>query len=75
MLFDNFTENKNIVVQIVFEAGPTHDGLQTANALVDIAANAGADAIKFQIIDAKKIVPSKDTLFTYEVLKIGRAHV
>ncbi len=69
MLFDNFTENKKKVVQIVFEAGPTHDGLQTAKALVDIAANAGADAIKFQIIDAKKIVPSKDTLFTYEVLK------
>ncbi|MSS27809.1 N-acetylneuraminate synthase [Desulfovibrio sp. PG-178-WT-4] len=34
-----------------------------------MAVQAGADAIKFQIIDAKKIVPSKDTLFTYEVLK------
>lgn len=35
---------------ITFEAGPTHDGLQSAKHLVSLAAEAGADAIKFQII-------------------------
>lgn len=69
MLFDAPVRNQTKKVGIVFEAGPTHDGLQTAKALVDMAADAGADAIKFQVIDAKKIVPSRDTLFTYEVLK------
>lgn len=60
---------KKAPVKIVFEAGPTHDGLKTAKALVDMAVTAGADAIKFQIVDAKKIVPSRDTMFTYEMLK------
>ena len=71
MLFDNFTENKKKVVQIVFEAGPTHDGLQTAKALVDIAANAGADAIKFQIIDAKKIVRDAYEKLYHDAEKAG----
>ncbi|WP_288229170.1 N-acetylneuraminate synthase family protein [uncultured Desulfovibrio sp.] len=69
MIFDCTPHPSKRPVSIVFEAGPTHDGLPTAKLLVDMAVQAGADAIKFQIIDAKKIVPSKDTLFTYEVLK------
>lgn len=68
MIFDCPPFPSKRPVSIVFEAGPTHDGLSTAKALVDVAADAGADAIKFQMIDAKKIVPSKETLFTYEVL-------
>jgi N,N'-diacetyllegionaminate synthase len=52
-------------VYIVFEAGPTHDGIRTAKKLVDVAAEAGADAIKFQILDAKKIVSSRDVVFSY----------
>ena len=52
-------------VYIVFEAGPTHDGLDTAKKLVDIAAEAGADAIKFQILQANKIVSSHEVLFSY----------
>ncbi len=69
MIFDCMSSRSTRPVSIVFEAGPTHDGLVTAKALVDVAAGVGADAIKFQIVDAKKIVPSKETLFTYEVLK------
>ena len=52
-------------VYIVFEAGPTHDGFITAKKLVDIAAEAGADAIKFQILQADKIVSDRDVLFSY----------
>lgn len=69
MIFDCMIPQTKRPVSIVFEAGPTHDGLSTAKALVDMAAKAGADAVKFQIVNAQKIVPSKETLFTYEVLK------
>jgi len=55
-------------VYIVFEAGPTHDGLQTAKKLVDMAANAGADAIKFQILDADRMVSGNDVMFSYNRL-------
>ena len=34
-------------VFITFEAGPSHDGVDTAKRLIDVAADAGADAIKF----------------------------
>lgn len=53
---------------IVFEAGATHDGLETAKKLVDIAAHTGADAIKFQMLDAKRLVPSAETMFSYDIL-------
>ena len=55
-------------VCIVFEAGPTHDGLETAKALVDMAADAGADAIKFQILDTDALVPDRSVQFTYKWL-------
>lgn len=53
---------------ITFEAGPTHDGLDTAKRLAKVAADAGADAIKFQIVDAERLVADKKQLFSYEVL-------
>ena len=62
------TEQKNDPVCIVFEAGATHYSLESAKKLIDIAVNAKADAIKFQIIDAKQLVPSKTTMFSYETL-------
>ncbi len=55
-------------VYIVFEAGPTHDGLRTAKKLVDLSVTAGADAIKFQILDADKIVSGNDVMFSYNRL-------
>jgi len=54
---------------VTYEAGPTHDGVDTAIALVKEAAIAGANAIKFQIFDADKLVQDKSQLFTYSILK------
>lgn len=53
---------------ITFEAGPTHDGLESAKHLVKLAAEARADAIKFQIFDPDKLVADKTLLRPYEVL-------
>jgi N,N'-diacetyllegionaminate synthase len=53
---------------ITYEAGPTHDGLATARALVKAAADAGADAVKFQVLDPDRLVADKKQMFSYEVL-------
>ena len=53
---------------ITFEAGATHDGVDSAMALIRLAAEAGADAIKFQIFDPDKLVADKTLPFTYEIL-------
>lgn len=53
---------------ITYEAGPTHDGLESAKKLVELAAAAGADAVKFQIFDANKLVKDRSVQFSYEVL-------
>ena len=53
---------------ITFEAGPTHNGLELAKRLVTLAAEAGGDAVKFQIIDPDRLVADKTLPFTYEVL-------
>jgi N,N'-diacetyllegionaminate synthase len=53
---------------ITFEAGPTHSGLASARRLVAMAAKAGCDAVKFQIVDADRLVADRKQLFSYEVL-------
>jgi len=53
---------------ITFEAGPTHDGFDTACKLIEHSANNGADAIKFQILDPERLVADKNQLFEFEVL-------
>jgi len=53
---------------ITFEAGPTHNGLESAKELARIAAESGAGAIKFQIFDADKLVADKKQMFSYDVL-------
>jgi len=53
---------------ITFEAGPTHDGLESAKLLADHTARAGADAIKFQILDPERLVADKKQPFSYEIL-------
>jgi N,N'-diacetyllegionaminate synthase len=53
---------------ITFEAGPTHNGLESAKRLVSLAAQAGANAIKFQIFDPDRLVADRKQPFTYEVL-------
>jgi len=53
---------------ITYEAGPTHDSVESAKRLIKYAANSGADAIKFQIFDPDKLVADKKQLFSYGVL-------
>jgi len=53
---------------ITFEAGPTHDGVESSKTLVSLAAEAGADSIKFQIFDPDKLVADKKLPFSYNVL-------
>ncbi|MBL8806887.1 MAG: N-acetylneuraminate synthase family protein [Rhodospirillales bacterium] len=53
---------------ITYEAGPTHSGLESAKRLVKLAADAGADAVKFQIIDPDRLVADRKLPFTYDVL-------
>jgi N,N'-diacetyllegionaminate synthase len=53
---------------ITFEAGPNHNGLTSAINLVDIAVGAGADAIKFQMVDADRLMRDIDAQFAYSML-------
>ena len=53
---------------IVYEAGPTHDGLERAIDLSRLAMEAGADAVKFQILDPDRLVADRKQLFSYDVL-------
>ncbi|AFZ50816.1 N-acetylneuraminate synthase family protein [Dactylococcopsis salina] len=53
---------------ITFEAGATHSGVEYAKKLVQLAAQAGADAVKFQIYDVDRLVSDKKQLFSYKVL-------
>ena len=53
---------------IVFEAGPTHNGISSAKQLAQLAAEAGADAIKFQMLDPDRLVADKEQLFSFEIL-------
>lgn len=55
-------------VFIVFEAGATHDSIESAKELIRHAAEAGADGIKFQILDPDRLVPDKSQSFAYEIL-------
>jgi N,N'-diacetyllegionaminate synthase len=55
-------------VFIVFEAGPTHSGFESARRLIEVAADSGADAIKFQILDTDRLIGGKDVEITYKVL-------
>src|ERR1700722_3262370 len=55
-------------VFIVFEAGPTHDGIESAKALVTHAARAGAHAVKFQLVDPDRLMAGRKELFKYDLL-------
>ncbi len=68
MQLENKTIGDGSPVFIVFEAGPTHDGLDCAKALVKHAAAAGADAVKFQILDPDRLVPDRTQRFSYDIL-------
>lgn len=53
---------------VVYEAGPTHDGLDRAVDLARLAAEAGADAVKYQILDPDRLVADRKQLFSYDIL-------
>jgi sialic acid synthase SpsE len=53
---------------ITFEAGATHNGLESAKRLITLAAESGADAVKFQILDPDRLVADRSQPFAYEVL-------
>ena len=53
---------------ITFEAGPTHNGLESALNLIQLASDSGADAIKFQIFNPDELIADKGQLFTYSIL-------
>lgn len=55
-------------VFITYEAGPTHNGLASAKTLVSHAAAAGADAVKFQIVDPDRLVADRKQPIAYEIL-------
>lgn len=55
--------------KIVFEIGPTlHDEL-SAQKLIEIAAESGADAVKVQILNADKLLQDKNQTFSYGILQ------
>jgi len=53
---------------ITFEAGPTHQGLESAKRLARHAKEAGGNAIKFQVFDPMRLVADPNLPFTYQVL-------
>lgn len=53
---------------ITFEAGPTHQGVESAKRLAKYAKDAGGNAIKFQVFDSMKLVADPALPFTYQVL-------
>ena len=50
---------------IVFECGPTFDTFETAKKLVKAAADAGADAIKFQVMDVDRLMGDRTLTINY----------
>lgn len=54
---------------IIFEAGPTHYGLESAKQLVDMAKEANADAIKFQYLYASRLMADHSLEITYKYLE------
>lgn len=53
---------------ITFEAGPTHNGLESAMELATLAAQAKADAIKFQMVDPDRLVFDRKQTISFQIL-------
>jgi len=53
---------------ISLEPGATHTGLESAKALAKVAAESGADAVKFQTIDTDEIMSSEQIMIEYSTV-------
>ena len=61
-------------VFIIAEAGVNHNGdMDLAGQLIDVAADAGADAVKFQTFRADQVVSRQAPKAEYQVLATGQA--
>ena len=59
---------------IIAEAGVNHNGdLQLAKKLIDVAAKAGADVVKFQTFQANQLVTERAEQATYQQRALGRS--
>jgi N-acetylneuraminate synthase len=57
-----------MAVQIIAEAGVNHNGdIQTAQKLIEVATQAGADIVKFQTFQADKLVSKKAKKADYQI--------
>ena len=55
-------------VFIIAEAGVNHNGsLEIAKKMIDVAADCGADCIKFQTFKAEEFVSDRDVTYSYEI--------
>ncbi len=59
---------------VIAEAGVNHNGdVALAHRLVDVAADAGADAVKFQTFDPDKLAAKDAAMAAYQVANIGKS--
>lgn len=60
-------------VFIIAEAGVNHNGrMDLALKLINVAADAGADAVKFQTFRAEQVVTGKGKMAAYQIKNLGR---
>ena len=58
---------KKLITTIIAEAGVNHNGsIDTAKRMIDVAADAGADIVKFQTFQAEKLVTKKAEKTNYQ---------
>ena len=66
--------NDNSKTYIIAEAGVNHNGsLKIATQLIDIALEAGADAVKFQTFNASKVISHNAPKADYQIAMTGAA--
>lgn len=69
----NFEIKEHSKVFIIAEAGVNHNGqLDLALKLIDAAASAGADAVKFQTFKAEEVVTEEGEMASYQEKNIGK---
>jgi N,N'-diacetyllegionaminate synthase len=57
---------------IIAEAGVNHNGnMDTARKLIDVAANAGADYVKFQTFKSEKVISKNAKMADYQIANTG----